>query len=103
MTTERQIAANRANAQMSTGPRTPHGKAISSRNNARHGLYSSAPVIPRLESVTAWDYHRVTTVQSLAPANAIEDALAERIALLLSSDSSAVTTRLPLSRARRGD
>jgi hypothetical protein len=83
MTAERQIAANRANAQKSTGPRTAEGKAISSRNATRHGLYSSAPVIPRLESVTAWDYHRVTTVSSLGPVNAIEEALAERVALLL--------------------
>jgi hypothetical protein len=38
MTTQRQIAANRRNAQMSTGPRTMSGKAVSSGNARRHGL-----------------------------------------------------------------
>src|SRR5215470_3200783 len=36
------IAANRRNAQKSTGPRTPEGKDRSSRNARKHGL--SAPV-----------------------------------------------------------
>jgi hypothetical protein len=44
MATEKQIAANRANAKRSTGPRTPAGKATSSRNAYRHGL--SGPLRP---------------------------------------------------------
>ena len=60
MTTQRQIAANRKNAQRSTGPRTPRGKAVASRNNTQHGLYSSShPSSPRLESPQAWaEHHR---------------------------------------------
>jgi hypothetical protein len=38
MATERQIAANRANAQKSTGPKTAVGRLKSSRNAFRHGL-----------------------------------------------------------------
>ena len=38
MSTEAQRAANQANAQHSTGPKSPEGKAISSRNNVRVGL-----------------------------------------------------------------
>jgi hypothetical protein len=38
MTTARQIAANRANARLSTGPRTAHGKRRASRSALRHGL-----------------------------------------------------------------
>jgi hypothetical protein len=38
MATEKQIAANRANAQKSTGPKTAAGRLKSSRNALRHGL-----------------------------------------------------------------
>jgi hypothetical protein len=38
LATERQIAANRLNAQRSTGPRTEAGKANSRRNALKHGL-----------------------------------------------------------------
>jgi hypothetical protein len=38
MATEKQIAANRANAQKSTGPKTAAGRSRSSRNAVRHGL-----------------------------------------------------------------
>jgi hypothetical protein len=33
-----QTAANQANAQLSTGPRTPAGKAVAAMNNFRHGF-----------------------------------------------------------------
>ena len=38
MATEKQIAANRANAKRSTGPKSASGKMVSSRNAYRHGL-----------------------------------------------------------------
>ena len=41
MATEKQIAANRANAKRSTGPTTAGGKARSSQNALRHGLARS--------------------------------------------------------------
>jgi hypothetical protein len=40
MASAAQIAANRANAQMSTGPRTVEGKAAVARNRTTHGLSS---------------------------------------------------------------
>lgn len=42
MSTAAKIAANRANAKLSTGPRTPQGKARSSRNAVKFGLFSGA-------------------------------------------------------------
>jgi hypothetical protein len=44
LATEKQIAANRANAKHSTGPRTAAGKVKSSRNAFRHGLSSPMPL-----------------------------------------------------------
>src|SRR5690242_13379059 len=38
MSTERQIAANRANAKRSSGPKSRAGKARTSQNAYRHGL-----------------------------------------------------------------
>jgi glycosyltransferase involved in cell wall biosynthesis len=46
MATERQIAANRANAQKSTGPKTAAGRLKSSRNAYRHGLSCPLPLDP---------------------------------------------------------
>jgi hypothetical protein len=46
MASEKQIAANRANAKRSTGPKTAVGKTVSSRNAFRHGL--SCPLPPGL-------------------------------------------------------
>ncbi|MBE0659358.1 MAG: hypothetical protein IH602_16820, partial [Bryobacteraceae bacterium] len=45
MATAAQIAANRANAQLSTGPKTEEGKARSSQNNFSSGLTSREFVI----------------------------------------------------------
>ena len=42
VTSARQIAANRRNARLSTGPKTAAGKARSARNARRHGLTMSA-------------------------------------------------------------
>jgi hypothetical protein len=42
VTSERKIAANRANARASTGPKSAHGRVTSARNALRHGL--SLPV-----------------------------------------------------------
>jgi hypothetical protein len=49
MANEKQIQANRRNAQRSTGPVTPAGKAASSRNAFKHGLRSHTPIAPATE------------------------------------------------------
>jgi hypothetical protein len=55
MASERQIAANRRNAQKSTGPRSASGAKRSSRNAHRHGLtkrISSANFEKQLDMLT---------------------------------------------------
>jgi hypothetical protein len=42
--TAKQIAANRANARLSTGPKTDSGRFNSSRNAFRHGLSGPLPM-----------------------------------------------------------
>lgn len=46
MASAAQIAANVANAQHSTGPRTDTGKAASSQNALKHGLNARAVLLP---------------------------------------------------------
>lgn len=47
MTTDRRRHANRRNAQRSTGPKTPAGKARSSQNARKHGLSIPVHVQPQ--------------------------------------------------------
>jgi hypothetical protein len=43
--TEKQLAARRLNAQKSTGPRTPEGKARSSQNARKHGFFTQTALL----------------------------------------------------------
>lgn len=56
MATLKQIEANRRNAQQSTGPRTPEGKAAVSLNALRHGLRARTVVLP---AESRQDFHRL--------------------------------------------
>jgi hypothetical protein len=67
LASEKQIAANRANAKRSTGPKTAAGKQNSSRNAFRHGL--SRPVQPDSFAVEKI----ITIVGALTGAPATED------------------------------
>jgi hypothetical protein len=79
--TDKQLAANRANAQKSTGPRTADGKARSSRNARKH-LFSSADfAIVRLEDRDAVDRLRADLIGVYQPINSQETFAIERIAV----------------------
>ncbi len=67
---------------MSGGPRTSAGKAVAKMNALSHGMRSPAPVIPG-EDAGEWERHHAGITDALAPAGAVEAALADRVALLL--------------------
>ena len=66
MATEKQIAANRANAQLSTGPRTDAGKAASSSNAVSHGLTSRGFIILPGQREAFDQLRNVTSVEQRA-------------------------------------
>jgi hypothetical protein len=74
---------NQANAQHSTGPRTPRGKAVACRNALQHGLLSDLPIATAGERREDWDQHCTQVCAALAPLGHLETVLAERAALLL--------------------
>jgi hypothetical protein len=82
MTITLQTAANLRNATKSSGPKTAVGKARSSQNALRHGLRSELPVLPG-ERARDWEEHQAGILRSLAPVGALEEALAQRVALCL--------------------
>jgi hypothetical protein len=82
MMTNKRLAANRKNALKSTGPKTLLGKAVSSRNAVKHGVFSAAPILTEIESQEDWEMHREGVFQSLAPVGYLEELLAMRLAIL---------------------
>jgi hypothetical protein len=70
------VAANRANAQQSTGPRTEEGKARSSRNAMTHGIFCKDLLVPG-EDPAAFAEVREGILRALNPRNALELALVE--------------------------
>ncbi len=76
---ERRREINRANAQHSTGPRTPSGKLASSRNSLKHGLASGELIIPG-EDRAAFDALLNDVLEEHRPANPTEDLLINEMA-----------------------
>ncbi len=81
MATKEQTNANRKNAQSSTGPRTPQGKAIASKNATTHGLCASQIVITG-EDPEQFNLHRNALLAEYAPQGPTESILVHRIATL---------------------
>ena len=81
MSTQAKIIANRRNAQKSTGPRTPKGKAIVSNNAVKHGLLAHQTVISS-ENQADFCKERDRILSDLVPESPMESMLAERIVIL---------------------
>jgi hypothetical protein len=85
MSTEAQIAANRVNAEHSTGPKTEEGKAASSRNHYGHGLSTHTYndifflLLPH-ESSEAYSLLRIALLDEHRPENETERILVDRMA-----------------------
>ena len=76
------LAANRANAQRSTGPRTAEGKYASSQNATTHGLLSRQPLLAG-EDPAEFEDPEARLVEESSPASAAEDLLVDDVAGLL--------------------
>ena len=79
MASPAQIAANRANAARSTGPRTAEGKARASRNGLKHGVFSAA-LLPD-ENEAEFLALRETYFALCRPANEIQSFLVAQMTL----------------------
>ncbi len=82
MASQRQIAANRLNAQASTGPRTAEGKAASSGNALTHGL-TARTVLLAGEDPEEYRRLRESMIAELRPEGALESELVEQIVSVL--------------------
>ncbi len=78
MSTPEQRVANQANAQLSTGPKTPAGKAHAARNAVQHGLRGHFQLIVGEDLSEYQSFHDQLHLQ-LAPTGALEDVLSERV------------------------
>ena len=76
-----QLAANRANAANSTGPRTPEGKARSSQNARKHGFTATSFAVVRLEDLNEVANLREDLISLYHPVNSQELFALERVAL----------------------
>jgi hypothetical protein len=84
-----------------TGPRTPEGKAIVSRNAVRNGLYAAPSIAVGDEAPGDWDHFHRDIVEDRSPDGPLEASLASRVAILLwrlrrlhRAEAAAITDRL---------
>ena len=80
MATEAQINANRENAKKSTGPRTPEGKRISSRNATQNGAYATYATLYALEGKDDLVKLHEIIRQDVRPHGAVQELLVEQLA-----------------------
>ncbi len=77
-----QLESNRKNTQMSTGPRSPEGKARSRENAYKHGLTGEGVVLPH-EDAAQFDNLVNTLEAEMRPKNTLARECLSRLALLM--------------------
>src|SRR3982074_528124 len=80
MATEKQFEANRQNAQKSTGPKTPEGRAAVRLNGVKHGLTAKTLVL-KGESESDFTELLDSLEAEHAPATPTEEALVVQLAM----------------------
>ena len=107
--TPAKLAANRANARKSTGPRTAQGKRRSSKNAISHGMFASEIVLPG-EDANLFAQFRTAVLIKLSPQDVVELLLCDRIIAAhwklrrlnaLEASGRQCRSSLPLDRAKR--
>ena len=78
MRSEAKIAANRRNAEKSTGRKTAEGKVVVAQNALKRGLLARTPVI-KYEDPAEFELYRSRMLQSLSPEGEVQLNPAERI------------------------
>src|ERR1700761_1454935 len=79
MSTDKQITANQANAQHSTGPKTEEGKAKSRLNAVKTGLTGQTVLVPT-DDVEAYQKHVARFEAQYQPVTEREKELTQSIA-----------------------
>lgn len=74
----RRSLSNRLNAQKSTGPKTPDGKAVVALNRLTHGLRAEHLILPG-ESAEEFENFRARLLQAVPPQDDLQVILAEQI------------------------
>src|SRR5207245_11510412 len=80
MSTDRQIEANRLNAQKSTGPTTPEGRAAVRLNSLKYGLYAETLILPG-EDPAAFEALLDRLDAEYQPATPTEEGFVSQIAM----------------------
>jgi hypothetical protein len=98
----KQLEANRANAKLSSGPKSDAGKARSRMNALKHG-FSSREIVLEGEDADQFDALRAQLKVEFDPSSVIERELVDRLAGLLWRLRRVPVLEAGLLRARRGE